>query len=332
MRFARLFQVSFVLLAAASRISAAAHAAPLQATASGMIIDQDGSPLAEVHVVVYRTDRTAGGQIDPSGGFAANQQAPRPVSQSDIRTKDDGTFVHPGLYPNIQYRVRFEKDGYVPREQIVMLHVAGNDLGTIVMVSGDIERARDAYGRGFSAYESGDLRGAIEPMLEVVAVFGDADVSDDMLVVALGVLGQAYLQQNQAAEAQVVLERLRSIEPGNGIALRGLGRVYAMGGEIPRAIESFEDAVEAEPDNANGRFLLGYALQLTGQAAAAIPHLRASIEIQPDFPPAHQNLGLALAATGANAEAIEQLEAYLQAMPDAPDAAQMRAKVEELRR
>ena len=35
--------------------------------------------------------------------------------------------------------------------------------------------------------------------------------------------------------------------------------------------------------------------------------------------------------TGANAEAIEHLEAYLQAMPNAPDAAQMRAKIAELR-
>lgn len=332
MRRARLPQVTLLLLLTFSLNLSTASAGRRQALASGTVIDQDGKPLVGVSVVVYRTDRTAGGQIDPSGGFAANRQAPRPVSQSDVRTKDDGAFVHPGLYPDIQYRVRFEKDGYVPREQIVMLHVAGNDLGTIVMVSGDIERARDAYERGFSAYESGDLQGAIGPMLEVVDIFGDADVSDEMLVVALGVLGQAFLQQNQADEAQVALERLQSIEPGNGIALRGLGRVYAMGGDIPRAIESFAGAVEAEPDNANGRFLLGYALQLTGQAAAAIPHLRASIEIQPDFPPAHQSLGLALADTGADAEAIEHLEAYLQATPNAPDAAQMRAKIEELRR
>ena len=325
-------RVAFVLLVVASLIPSLANAAQRQALVSGIVVDQDGNPLSDVHVVVYRTDRTAGGQINPGGGFAENQQAPRPVSQADIRTKDDGTFLHPGLYPEIQYRVRFEKDGYVPREQIVALHVAGNDLGTIMMVSGDVERARDAYGRGFAAYEAGDLQGAIDPMLEVVDVFGDSDVSDQMLVVALGVLGQAYLQQNQPAEAQGVLERLQSIESDNALGLLDLGRAYAMGGEIPRAIESFQRAVEIDPDNANGRFLLGYGLRLTGQVAAAIPHLRASIEIQPNFPSAHQNLGLALADTGANAEAIEHLEAYLQAMPNAPDAAQMRAKIEELRR
>jgi len=331
MRIQRITRVAFVLLVVAMFIPSAAHAAQRQALVSGIVVDQDGTPLLGVQILVYRTDRTAGGQLNPGGGFAASQLAPRPVSQSDILTKDDGAFLHSGLYPEIQYRVRFEKDGYVPREQIVLLHVAGNDLGTIVMVSGDVERARDAYGRGRAAYDAGDLQGAIDPMLEVVDVFGDADVSDEMLVVALGVLGQAYLQQNQAAEARGMFERLHSIDSANGIALRGRGRVYAMGGEIPRAIESFEGAVEVEPDNANGRFLLGYALQLTGQAAAAIPHLRVSIEIQPNFPSAHQSLGLALADTGANAEAIEHLEAYLQAMPNAPDAAQMQAKIASLR-
>lgn len=325
-------EVAFVLLVVASLLPSTASAAQRQALASGIVIDQDGNPLPGVSVLVYRIDRTAGGQINPGGGFSENQQATRSVSQADIRTKDDGTFLHPGLYPEIQYRVRFEKDGYVPREQIVSLHVAGNDLGTIVMVSGDVERARDAYGRGFGAYESGDLPGAVGPMLEVVDVFADSDVAGEMLVVALGVLGQAYLQQNQPAEARSVLERLQSIEPDNALGLLDLGRAYAMGGEIPRAIESFERAVEIDPNNANGRFLLGYGLRLAGQVDAAIPHLRASIEIQPNFPPAHQNLGLALADTGARAEAIEHLAAYLQAMPNAPDAAQMRAKIEELRR
>ena len=309
-----------------------AAVAQRQALATGMIVDSNGNPLPGVSVLVYRADRAASGQMNTGGGFAQTEQADRPVSQSTIISKDDGTFSHPGLYPEIQYRVRFEKEGYVPREQMVAFRVAANDMGTIMLISGDIERARDAYERGFSAYESGDLQGAMEPMLEVVDVFGDSDVSDEMLVVALGVLGQGYLGQSQIAEAEAVLTRLRSINPDNAIALRGLGRVYAMQGEIPQAIESFEHAVQVEPGDANGRFLLGYALQLTGQGAAAIPHLRASIEIQPNFPPAHQSLGLALADTGEKAEAIQHLEAYLQAMPDAPDAAQMQAKIEELKR
>lgn len=306
-------------------------AAQRPALAQGTVVDQDGNPLPDVHVVVYRNDSGSGGRVNPGGGFAQGQQA-RPVSQADVRTKDDGTFSHPGLYAELPYRVRFEKEGYVPKEQLVVLHVASNDLGAIALMSGDVEVAREAYERGFSLYERGDLQGAMEPMREVVEAFGGSDTSDEMLVGALGVLGQGYLQQNQVAEAAKVLTRLRSINPDNAIALRGLGRVYAMQGQLPAALESFERAVEVEPDDANGRFLLGYALQLGGQAAAAIPHLEEALTAQPTFAQAHQALGLALADTGENARAIEHLEAYLEAMPNAPDAAQIRATIAELHR
>ncbi len=340
MRTAQLFRVAFVLLVASLFLALVtlclpqAFAAQRMAIVRGTIIDQDGKPIEGVDVIIEYWNMGPRLTIGATGAGDRESinESSRKQSGNRRQTREDGTFSYPSLDAGAEYRVRFEKDGYIPREEKHVFHVAANDMGTMVMVSGDVERARDAYERGFSAYESGDLPGAIEPMLEVVDVFGDSDVSDQMLVVALGVLGQAYLQQNQPAEAQGALERLQSIEPtDSATTLLDLGRVYAMQGQIPLAIESFERAVEAEPDNANGRFLLGYALQLSGQATTAIPHLRASIEIQPDFPPAHQSLGLALADTGANAEAIEHLEAYLQAMPNAPDAAQMRAKIAELR-
>ena len=335
MRFQWLFLVVLVLAVALSVGPSAASGTQQgnrPALVQGNTVDQYGEPLSGVLVVVEYTDADAGASIGAGGGFDGTGGNRRKVSQRNFYSKEDGTFSHPELIAGTQYRVRFEKEGYVPRERVLVLVIAANDMGTIVMVSGDVEKARDAYEKGFAAWESGDLQGSIEPMKEVVEVFGDSDVSDQMLVVALSVLGQAYLQQNQVADAQGFLERLQSIEPDNAIALRGLGRVYAMSGELPRAIESFERSVQVEPDNANGRFMLGYALELTDQASEAIPHLRASLEIQPNFPPAHQSLGLALAATGANVEAIEQLEAYLEAMPNAPDAAEMRAKIEELRR
>jgi len=197
--------------------------------------------------------------------------------------------------------VRFEKEGYVPNERVLVLEIAANEMGTIIMVSGNVEKARAGYEKGFAAYQSGDLQGAIEPMKEVVEVFGDSDVSDQMLVVALSVLGQVYLQQNQPAEARGFLERLQSIEPDNASALRGLGSVYAMGGEMPRAIESFERSLQVEPDHANALFMLGMALHFTGQACEAIPHLRASIEIEPNYPPAQERLSLALNDCGADA-------------------------------
>ena len=306
MRFQWLFLV-VLLLAVALSVGPSEASGTQQgnrpALVQGMIVDQYGEPLPGVLVVVEYTEAPASASIGASGGFDGTGGNRLKVSQRNFYSKEDGAFSHPELIAGTQYRVRFEKEGYVPRERVLVLAIAANEMGTIVMVSGDVEKARSAYDKGFSAWESGDLQGAIEPMEEVVEVFGDSDVSDQMLVVALSVLGQVYLQQQQPAEAQGFLERLQSIEPDNAIALRGLGSVYAMGGELPRAIESFERSLQVEPDHANALFMLGMALHFTGQACEAVPHLQASIEIEPNYPPAQERLSLALNDCGTDAKA-----------------------------
>ena len=307
MRFQWLFVGVLVLVVALSvgpSVASGTQQGNRPALVQGKIVDQYGEPIPSVLIVVEYPDADSGASLAAGGGFdGTGGKTSKKVSQRNFYSKEDGAFSHPELIAGTQYRVRFEKEGYVPRERVLVLAIAANEMGTIVMVSGDVEKARAGYDKGFAAWQSGDLQGAIEPMKEVVEVFGDSDVSDQMLVVALSVLGQVYLQQQQPAEAQGFLERLQSIEPDNAIALRGLGSVYAMGGEMPRAIESFERSLQVEPDHANALFMLGMALHFTGQACEAIPHLRASIEIDPNYPPAQERLSLALNDCGTDAKA-----------------------------
>jgi tetratricopeptide (TPR) repeat protein len=305
-----------------------AYAASAQqgAILKGVVVDQDGKILAGATVTVARWSQVAaGGDINSTGG---NQRSATHTDTSD----DAGAFTVLNLFPSVDYRVRVEMEGYVPREQRMNLRVAANDMGNVMLISGDVEKARNAYQKGYEAYSQGRLMEAMEPMEEVAEVYGDSDSSDEMLVVALGVLGQGYLQQNRVPEAKARLERLLSIQPESGIALRGLGQVNAMSGQMGAAIEQFELAVTVDPDNANGHFLLGYTLHLSGRAAEAVPHLRTSLELEPTFLRAQSTLGMALADAGDNAGAIEQLEAYLAAAPNAPDAAQVQAKIAELKR
>ncbi len=305
MRFQWLFVVVLILVVALSvgpSVASGTQQGNRPALVQGKIVDQYGEPIPSVLIVVEYPDADSGASLAAGGGFdGTGGKTSKKVSQRTFSGRDDGTFSHPELIAGTLYRVRFEKEGYVPNERVLVLEIAANEMGTIIMVSGNVEKARAGYEKGFAAYQSGDLQGAIEPMKEVVEVFGDSDVSDQMLVVALSVLGQVYLAQQQPAEARGFLERLQSIEPDNASALRGLGSVYAMGGEMPRAIESFERSLQVEPDHANALFMLGMALHFTGQACEAIPHLRASIEIEPNYPPAQERLSLALNDCGADA-------------------------------
>ncbi len=305
MRFQWLFVVVLILVVALNvgpSVASGTQQGNRPALVQGKIVDQYGEPIPSVLIVVEYPDADSGASLAAGGGFdGTGGKTSKKVSQRNFYSKEDGTFSHPELIAGTLYRVRFEKEGYVPNERVLVLEIAANEMGTIIMVSGNVEKARAGYEKGFAAYQSGDLQGAIEPMKEVVEVFGDSDVSDQMLVVALSVLGQVYLAQQQPAEARGFLERLQSIEPNNASALRGLGSVYAMGGEMPRAIESFERSLQVEPDHANALFMLGMALHFTGQACEAIPHLRASIEIEPNYPPAQERLSLALNDCGADA-------------------------------
>ncbi len=311
----------------------AADGAQRMAVARGKIIDQDGNPLQDVTVWIeywYMGPRLSVG-AGPTAGRETISETNIRRSGNERQTREDGTFSYPDLTTDEEYRVRFEKDGFIPREEKRVFHVAGNDLGTFVLVSGNVEVARKGYEAGYSAFERRDFPAAIIGMEEVVGVYGDSDSSDEMLVVALGVLGQAYLQQGQAAEAETSLNRLLEIRLDNPIAYRGLGQVAAMKGDMPQALDHFSNAVTLEPESAVGRYLYGFALQMTGQAAEAIPQLEACLEAQPSFVQAHKSLGMALADTGENTKAIEHLEAYLAAAGGAPDAAEVQAKIAELK-
>lgn len=206
----------------------------------GIVVDQDGNPIAGAQVSVQRWDE---GRSFQSVTTTGSQRA---SAQSDT-SEADGGFTVLGLFPRVEYRVRFEKDGFIPRETKMILRVAVNDRGTWVLVNGDVERARDAYERGYAAYSAGRLQDAMAPMEEVAEVYGDSDSSDEMLIVALGVLGQGYLQQNRVADAEARLARLLSIAPDSGIALRGLGQVGAMSGRMGAASEHLEAYLAAAP-------------------------------------------------------------------------------------
>ena len=302
------------------------------AIARGKIVDQDGIPLPGVEVSMeywYMGPRLRIG-TGASGGERITETSMK-RSGNRTETKEDGTFSYPSLDADVEYRVRFEKDGFIPKEEKRAFHVAANDMGTVVLISGNVEAARKAYDAGYSAFGQRDFPAAITAMEEVVDVYGDSDSSDEMLIVALGVLGQAYLQQNQPTEAETSLDRLLEIRLDNPIAHRGLGQVAAMKGDMQKAIGHFDSAVKLEPESAVGRYLYGYALQMTGQDSEAIPQLEACLEAQATFVQAHKSLGMALAATGENAKAIGHLEAYLEAAPAAPDAAEVQAKIAELK-
>ena len=129
MRFQWLFLVVLVLAVALSVGPSAASGTQQgnrPALVQGTIVDQYGEPLPGVLIVVEYTDADAGASIGAGGGFDGTGGNRRKVSQRNFYSKEDGAFSHPELIAGTQYRVRFEKEGYVPRERVLVLAIAAN--------------------------------------------------------------------------------------------------------------------------------------------------------------------------------------------------------------
>ncbi len=93
--------------------------------------------------------------------------------------------------------------------------------------------------------------------------------------------GTSLLARRHHAQAAVILERARRLEPGKGSIIEPLARAYYNGGRIPEAAEAFAQLIEIDPSAAYGHFGLGQALKRLGRRDDARRHLRIAVALAP---------------------------------------------------
>ncbi len=94
--------------------------------------------------------------------------------------------------------------------------------------------------------------------------------------------GQNFLKRKDPAQAAVVLERAKSIEPEKGSIREALARAYYNYGQYQRAKKEFDKAVGIEPTNHYAHFGLGLCFMKMGNLVAACRHLKLAIAMEPD--------------------------------------------------
>ena len=93
--------------------------------------------------------------------------------------------------------------------------------------------------------------------------------------------GTSLLAQRHHAQAAVLLERARRLEPGKGSIIEPLARAYYNGGRMTEAAEAFGQLIEIDPSAAYGHFGLGQALKRLGRRDDARRHLRIAVALAP---------------------------------------------------
>ena len=111
---------------------------------------------------------------------------------------------------------------------------------------------------------------------------GPVDGGDHESAYELLQRGQALIRGRHHAQAAVVLDRARKLEPRKGSILEALGRACYNSRQYERAREAFEALLEVDPSSHYGHYALGQSLKQLGRDREAWTHLRLAVALAPD--------------------------------------------------
>lgn len=93
--------------------------------------------------------------------------------------------------------------------------------------------------------------------------------------------GKALMKRRHNAQAAVLLERARQLEPGKGSIVEPLARAYYNSGQHGLAAGAFEELLEIDPSSAYAHFGLGQSLKQIGRRDSARTHMRLAVALAP---------------------------------------------------
>ena len=93
--------------------------------------------------------------------------------------------------------------------------------------------------------------------------------------------GHELLRGRHHAQAAIVLERAKRLEPGKASILEALGRAYYNSGQHRRARFVFEELIEVDPTAHYAHYALGQSLKQLGRPREARTHLRLAVAMSP---------------------------------------------------
>ncbi len=186
--------------------------------------------------------------------------------------------------------------------------------------------AADALRKGQELLlEKHDLKGSIESLKKAVKL-------DPQFVPAELLLGTAYIQHGDWAEAQSAFEKATKIEPGNAQALLGLGVALNAQQNFGGAQKTLQRSLELDPKSAEAQYELGKCYWGMGKWQEAEPHAVQAIALNKDFPPAHVLMGNIHLRKRDAASALREFGEYLRLDPQGPLAQPTRGMVERLQK
>ena len=196
-------------------------------------------------------------------------------------------------------------------------------LGTLLVKSGEVARARTAFERALAlqpdlAEASNDLGALLAQQGEIdkaIERFRAAIAATPEYPDALNNLGYALLLTGRDEEARGLYEKALALQPDFPEALNNLGMLLGRGGDLDRAERYFRDALARRADYGEAANNLALVLVARGQADAAILLLEGFIEKVPAYEGTYVTLAKIHFGAGRSREGLRVLQALLQRNP-----------------
>ena len=179
---------------------------------------------------------------------------------------------------------------------------------TLRPVLDQLDNAGLLYAAGVSLVRSGDTKNGARVFSRML------EKNQNVPAVHL-MLGQAYAQEQNYAEAQAEFVKALQLDPHTAEAHYGSGMVALKQGKLDTAADEFQQELSVNTGYIPAEYQLGYVRLQMHQADAAIPLLQDVVKRQPEHSDGHYELGKALLEQGKVKDAIQDLEASIHLHP-----------------
>ena len=308
---------------------------------SGVVLDEEGAPLAGASVILRRLEFNLERRIETDG---------------------EGHFYYGGFQPG-RYRVLVERNDRVVWSTYAILP-AGGELEFRVdlkKLREDAERLGRLDPQLEQRREAERLRQAREDELDHHYTLGARYLSEGQPEEAIreyqalieqlpgqatphALLGSAYAAAGHLAEAAASYRQAIELEPPEAAHHNNLGLVLVRSGQLEEGLRYIERAAQLDPERAyTYEFNVGATLLNAGRPHDALSPLRQAVKLDPTFAVGHYFLGVTLLQTSPKQTAksgdteivpragtVEAFQRYLQLAPDGPYAEQARAYLKQL--
>jgi tetratricopeptide (TPR) repeat protein len=300
------------VVAAAAAALVLAGAAPALAqmelgVIKGRIVDEAGTPLADVTIRLVNVDRG------------------REVT---LKTGKDGRFYRRGLQAG-EYRIQVDHQGYQPIDDTLRL-VAGTDRDFDFTLAKAAAAGSKDFQEGVAAFNAKNFA--------LAAAKFEAAVAASPTVAPLYVnLALAYFQLQRPADAVASLEKAASLAPNDAAIQFQLGSAYVDTKAYDKAIAALEkglagadltkDAMAAEAAST-----LGAVYFAEGKVAEAEAQFQKVLAVRPGNAGAMLGMAKVAFSKGDTAKALELFQQVVATSPGTPEAAQAETFIKELKK